>query len=97
MELLVGPARLFAKAVLGKALADHAEQEAAVTASGLDWTIVRPGGLGDGPATGDYLAQDTAGATPMKSRISRADLAGYIISILDDPATFGRLPALGTP
>lgn len=97
MALLPGPARLFAKAVLGRALADHAEQEAAVAESGLDWTVVRPGGLTDGPATGSVVAQEAAEGRPMKGRISRADVAAHIVAILADPATFGRSPALGTP
>ncbi|MEM8664669.1 MAG: NAD(P)-binding oxidoreductase, partial [Pseudomonadota bacterium] len=32
--------------------ADHELQERLVEASGLDWTIVRPGSFTDGPATG---------------------------------------------
>lgn len=31
---------------------DHERQEDLVRASGLDWTIVRPGAFADGPATG---------------------------------------------
>lgn len=96
MELMPGPLRLFARTVLGKALADHTEQEAAVVASGLDWTAVRPGGLTDGPATGAYIAQETAEKRPMKGQISRADVATHIVRILDDPATFGKALAMGT-
>lgn len=96
MNLMSGPARVFARTVLGRALADHAEQEAAVAASGLDWTVVRPGGLSDGPATGDYVVQETAEGRPMKGRIARADVAAYVVSILDEPATFGQALAMGT-
>lgn len=95
MNLMPGPARVFARAILGKALADHADQEAAVAASGLDWTVLRPGGLTDGPASGDRVVQETAEGRPMKSRISRADVATHLVGILDDPATFGRAFALG--
>ena len=96
MNLIPVPLRLFARTVLGKALADHAEQEAAVAASGLDWTVVRPGGLSDGPATGAYIAQETAEHRPMKGRITRADVATHIVRILDDPATFRGALAMGT-
>lgn len=96
MQLMPGPARLFARVVMATALADHAEQEAVVAESGLDWTVVRPGGLSSGPATGDYLAQESADGRPMKGMIARADVAAHIVSILDDPATFGRALALGT-
>lgn len=96
MQLMPGPARLFARVVMATALADHAEQEAVVAESSLDWTVVRPGGLSSGPATGDYLAQESADGRPMKGMIARADVAAHIVSILDDPATFGRALALGT-
>lgn len=96
LELMPAPARVFARTVLASALADHAEQEAAVAASGLDWTVVRPGGLSDGPATGAYVAQETTEGRPMKGRISRADVAAHIVRILDDPATFGRALAMGS-
>ena len=90
-------AELTARATtLTRALADHADQEAAVAASGLDWTVVRPGGLTNGPATGSYVAQETADGLAMKGRISRADVASYIVGILDDPTTFGRAVAMGT-
>jgi putative NADH-flavin reductase len=97
MKLMAAPVRMFARTVLGKALADHAEQEAAAEASGLDWTIIRPGGLTDEPATGTWVAQVTSEGRPMKSRISRADVAAYILSILDDPSSYGKALALGTP
>lgn len=97
LTLLPAPLRLVVRAALGRALADHADQEAVVTASGLDWTVVRPGGLADGPATGVVVAQETAEHRPMKGRIARADVAAYILGVLDDPASFGRAVALGTP
>ena len=95
MKLMPAPARVFARTLLGKGLADHAEQEAAVAESGLDWTVVRPGGLSDGPATGAYVAQETSEGRPMKFQITRADVATHIVRILDDPRTFGRALALG--
>jgi uncharacterized protein YbjT (DUF2867 family) len=97
MSLMPAAVRVFARTVLGKALADHAEQEAAVEASGLDWTILRPGGLADGPATGTYVAQTTAEGRQMKNRINRADVAAHIISILEAPASYGKAFAMGTP
>lgn len=96
IELMSGPSRVFARTVLGKALADHADQEAAVAASGLDWTVVRPGGLTEGPVTGASVVQETAEGRPMKSRIGRADVATHIVRVLDDPATYGRALAMGS-
>lgn len=97
MSLMPAPVRVFARTVLGKALADHGEQEAAVEASGLDWTILRPGGLVDGPATGTSVAQTTTEGRQMKNRINRADVAAHIISILEEPASYGKAFAMGTP
>jgi kynurenine 3-monooxygenase len=96
MSLMPAPVRMFARTVLGKALADHAEQEAAVEASGLDWTILRPGGLTDDPATGAYVAQVTSEDRPMKNRISRSDVAAHILKVLDDPTSYGEALAMGT-
>lgn len=41
-------------AVFGRAYADKSRQEALIEASNLDWTIVRPGVLTNGPETGVY-------------------------------------------
>lgn len=95
MRLMPPPVRFFAKAMLGRALADHEGQEAATVASGLEWTIVRPGGLTDGSATGNVITQETAEGRPMKGRISRADVAMQIVRMLDDPASIGKAFAMG--
>ena len=42
--------RMLMKTALRKPMEDKERQEALVKASGLDWIIVRPGGLTDGPA-----------------------------------------------
>lgn len=47
--LMPAPLRLLMKGVLAAPLADHNEQEAAVTGSSLAWTIVRPTGLTNRP------------------------------------------------
>lgn len=94
--LMAAPARLMAKTLLAKPLADHDAQEAAVFASGLDWTVVRPGGLTDKPATGAVVAQETSEGRPMKGMIPRADVATHIVDILDDPTTHGKALGLGT-
>jgi len=56
-------------------------------ASGLDYTIIRPGGLTDGvPSDKAYLAEDAA----TFSFIARADLAKLVVNALGDPATVGK-------
>jgi len=57
-------------------------QEAMLRGSDLDWTIVRPGALTNGPATGLARAlTDLSGVTAGK--VSRADVAAFIVENLD--------------
>lgn len=72
--------RLAFKTMLRNILADHGAQEAVVKRSRSDWTIVRSAVLTDKPATGAVTATKT-GAT---KRISRADLASYLVDQLTD-------------
>lgn len=85
--------RLPMKLVLAKPVADHEEQEAAVMASGLDWTIVRPSGLTDKRATGSWQALETSEPGTLRGTIPRADLAACMLEVLEDDATIGS--ALG--
>jgi uncharacterized protein YbjT (DUF2867 family) len=58
--------------------------EADLRARDLDWTIVRPGGLTDAPATGTIrLAPPPVPA----GTVSRADVAAVIAALLDNPGT----------
>jgi len=72
--------RLLFKTMLRNIIADHRAQEAVVERSGADWTIVRSAVLTDKPATGSVTATKTS---PTR-RISRADLAGYLVDQLSD-------------
>ena len=58
--------------------------EADLRARDLDWTILRPGGLTDTPATGKVrlAAPPVPGGT-----VSRADVAEVIAALLDNPGT----------
>ena len=86
--------RLFFATVLRSARADHEAQEAAVTASGLDWTIVRPSGLVNTPGTGVYDVGENVRATT--SRIPRADVAHLILKELADCALIHRAVTITT-
>jgi len=61
------------------------DADVALRASGLDWTIVRPGRLTDGPATGSVRM---APRLP-EGEISRADVAAVIVAVLEDDSTIG--------
>ena len=61
--------------------ADKDRQEALIRATDLDWTIVRPGFLTNGPLTRSYrVLTDLAGVTA--GRISRADVAHFMLQEL---------------
>ena len=63
-------------------------------ASGLDYTIIRPGGLGTGKATGKaFLAEDREAF----SYISRKDLAALTVTALGDANTIGKIYAAYDP
>lgn len=74
--------KAFFATVLSSARSDHENQEKAVKASGLDWTIIRPSGLTDGPRTGEYQYGETIRAK--NSTIARADVADLIMKALED-------------
>ncbi len=67
--------------------ADMRLMEAKVRESHLDWTIVRPPRLTDETRTGKYqIALNKHLSSGWK--ISRADLADYIVRHMDDPMTY---------
>ncbi|HZO70367.1 MAG TPA: NAD(P)H-binding protein [Kribbellaceae bacterium] len=63
-------------------------------APGLDWTIVRPPRLTNGPKTGVYQHGETIHATQVVPRISRADVADFVLTQLTDPTYLHRAPAV---
>jgi putative NADH-flavin reductase len=67
--------------------ADLARMEDVLRDSDLDWTVVRPPRLTDKPLTGRYR---TAYGQNIRRGVfvSRADVAHYMLSVLDNPETF---------
>jgi putative NADH-flavin reductase len=85
--------RIFNPLFLATIYADKDRQEALIKASGLQWLIVRPGALTHGPRTGTYRAlTDLTGITA--GRISRCDVADFILKQLATPTFFGKTPLL---
>jgi putative NADH-flavin reductase len=71
--------------------ADKDRQEELIRASGLEWLIVRPGHLTSGPRTGEYrVITDLQGVR--SGKISRADVADFILRELADPQHWFRTP-----
>jgi putative NADH-flavin reductase len=72
---------------------DKNRQESLVRASNLDWVIVRPGFLTNGPLTGTYrVLVDLEGARAGK--ISRADVAHFILNELKEKQYLSKTPLL---
>lgn len=80
--------------LLHELMADKAHQEELVAASDLDWTIVRPGGLTDGPRTGEYVHGIDVDATA--GPISRADVADFLLRIIMNGSYVRECPIITT-
>jgi nucleoside-diphosphate-sugar epimerase len=72
--------------VFGAYLRAKAAADQALRASGLDFTIVRPGGLTDDPGTGLVAVAERLD----RGQIPRADVAAVFLACLDTPSTIGR-------
>ncbi|MEV6522493.1 NAD(P)H-binding protein [Longispora sp. NPDC051575] len=53
---------------------------------GLDWTVLRPGRLTDGPGTGLVTLAERTG----RGDVTRDDVAAVLLALLDAPGTVGR-------
>jgi putative NADH-flavin reductase len=76
--------------------AEKVVAEASITASPLDWVIVRPPILKDTPATGDCVAAPRARISPAKS-ISYADCAGALVTAATESQWVGQVVNVGRP
>jgi uncharacterized protein YbjT (DUF2867 family) len=54
--------------------------------SGLDYTIVRPGGLTDDPGTGRV----TVGTDLQRGNVPRDDVAAVVLAVLETPGSVGK-------
>jgi uncharacterized protein YbjT (DUF2867 family) len=63
-----------------------AEADRYLTASGLEYTIIRPGSLTDGPGTGRVRVSTELGH---RGAVPRDDVAAVIAEVLDAPNTIG--------
>lgn len=80
-EPAAGDDPVFTAYLAAKAAADDAVRGR----SGLNTTIVRPGGLTDEPATDRVRVAESTG----RGTIPRADVAAMLVALLDAPATGG--------
>jgi len=69
--------------LLKDAYQDHEQQEVFVKGSELDWTIIRPAAFTDGPLTGLYKHSFSANERNISLKISRNDIAHFMLNQLD--------------
>jgi putative NADH-flavin reductase len=78
------------KAALRGPYADLALMEDVLRSSGLDWTVIRPPRLTDGPLSGRY--RTAIGQNLRRGLlVSRADVAQLMLRALDRPETVGQV------
>lgn len=85
--------RVFNPLLLKEIYRDKDREEALIKESRANWLIVRPGFLTNGPRTGKYrVIENLTGVTAGK--ISRADVADFMLKQLMEPTHFGKTPLL---
>ena len=89
-DALFPPAYLFGKLFFPRVVVDATAMEDIFQKSELDWTLVRPPRLTDGPHTGKYQIRE-GHLPPFGFSISRADVADCFLSILDEKTSFRKI------
>lgn len=80
--------------LLRHVLHDHAEKEAIIECSALDWVVVRPPRLTNGPYTGRYRSGEDVRQRTLLASISRADVADFMVKQLTDDRDVHGTPAV---
>lgn len=86
--------RLLFRLPLRKVLADHQRQETLIRQSQLEWTIVRAGAFTDGPLSGTYRHGFGKRASGLSLKISRADVADFMLKQLANQQYLHRAPGV---
>ncbi len=73
---------------------DHELQEKYVRDSDLNWTIVKPAAFTDGVWTGKYLHGFSTNDKSIKLKISRADVADFILKQITNQSYLLKTPGL---
>ncbi|WP_404786620.1 NAD(P)-dependent oxidoreductase [Altericista sp. CCNU0014] len=77
--------------VLRNAIADHEEKERIIKQSTLEWVIVRPAGLTDGPRTSHYRHGESI---EFGAKISRADVADFMLKQASETGYARKTPGI---
>ena len=84
-------ARLVFATLLWAPYEDKNRMEPEVKASGLEWTILRPTRLTNGPLTGRYTV---SAGRPEVSSVSRADVAAAMLRAVEERLWIGEAPTV---
>jgi uncharacterized protein YbjT (DUF2867 family) len=85
---------IFLPVMLKSAFEDKEIQERVIRESNLDWTIVRPAYLENGPLTGNYQVWTGRKPAGVTNRISRADVAHFMLKQLVTETYLKKTPGL---
>ena len=88
--------RLVIHFFLKQEYADKTQLEELLAGSQLQWEIVRPGMLTNGPPTGTYRVLPTLSPGLKVGRIARADVADFLLRQAEHPTLLHQYPALST-
>ncbi|HSU13949.1 SDR family oxidoreductase [Longimicrobium sp.] len=81
--------------LLKNIFADKEKAEELIREASLDWTIVRPGSLNNGRLTAKYrTGAEAAAKKKLLPRISRADVADFMLHVLERNEQIGQTPAI---
>ena len=86
--------RYIAPIPLRHEIADHEVKESLIRSSRLDWTIVRPPKLTNGPPTGDYRSGEDISTWKPVPTLSRSDVAQFVLQELVESRYVRRAPRL---
>ncbi|WP_151772922.1 NAD(P)-dependent oxidoreductase [Streptomyces abyssomicinicus] len=76
--------------VMRDVFADKKASEATIRAGGMDWTLVYPTTLTNGPARGAYRVVEDRTRMRLAARISRADVAAFLHAAAHEPRWIHR-------
>jgi putative NADH-flavin reductase len=80
--------------LLRKVFQDKEVQEQYIQQSSLEWVIVRPAALTNGPRTGAYRSGFSLMDRTITAKISRADVADFMLKQLTDNSYLRKTPGL---
>jgi putative NADH-flavin reductase len=85
--------KVFMPLFLRHVFADKRRQAEIIKKSNADWVIIRPTGLTDAPKTNTYKINLDI---PTSRSIPRADVADFMLKLMNDKRYDGKMPALSS-